>query len=30
MITANGLVQNSYRNEIQAEITIDDLFQPLL
>ena len=26
MITANGLVQNAYRNEIQAEITLDDLF----
>jgi len=28
MITANGLVQNAYRNEIQAEITLDDLFRP--
>ena len=27
MITANGLVQNAYRNEIQSEITLDDLFQ---
>jgi len=26
MITANGLVHNAYRNEIQAEITLDDLF----
>jgi len=26
MITANGLVNNAYRNEIQAEITLDDLF----
>jgi hypothetical protein len=26
MITANGLVQNAYCNEIQAEITLDDLF----
>ncbi|MCL2164528.1 MAG: AAA family ATPase [Oscillospiraceae bacterium] len=30
MITANGLVQNAYRNEIQSEITLDDLFQPVL
>jgi len=30
MITANGLVHNSYRNEIQAEITLDDLFLPVL
>ena len=30
MITSNGLVQNSYRNEIQSEITLDDLFQPSL
>ena len=29
MITANGLVHNAYRNEIQAELTLDDLFQPL-
>ena len=28
MITANGLVNNAYRNEIQAEITLDDLFFP--
>jgi len=28
MITANGLVRNSYCNEIQSEITLDDLFQP--
>ena len=26
MITTSGLVQNAYRNEIQAEITLDDLF----
>jgi hypothetical protein len=26
MITSNGLVQNAYRNEIQSEITLDDLF----
>ena len=26
MITANGLIQNAYRNDIQAEITLDDLF----
>jgi hypothetical protein len=26
MITASGLVQNPYRNDIQAEITLDDLF----
>ena len=30
MITAGGLVQNAYRNEIQAEITLDDLFMPIL
>ena len=30
MITASGLVQNAYRNEVQAEIILDDLFQPLL
>jgi hypothetical protein len=30
MITASGLVQNAYRNEIQAEITLDDLFMPAL
>ena len=30
MITANGLVQNAHRNEIQSEITLDDLFQPVL
>jgi hypothetical protein len=29
MITAGGLVQNAYRNEIQSEITLDDLFLPL-
>ena len=28
MITANGLVHNAYRNDIQAEIILDDLFQP--
>ena len=27
MITANGLTHNAYRNDIQAEITLDDLFQ---
>ena len=26
MITTNGLVQNAFRNEIQSEITLDDLF----
>ena len=26
MITANGLVQNAFRNDIQAEIILDDLF----
>ena len=26
MITANGLVHNAYRNSVQAEITLDDLF----
>ena len=30
MITANGLVQNAYRNDIQSEIKLDDLFQPLM
>jgi AAA+ ATPase superfamily predicted ATPase len=30
MVTANGLVQNAYRNEIQSEITLDDLFQPVI
>ncbi|MCL2046767.1 MAG: AAA family ATPase [Oscillospiraceae bacterium] len=30
MITSSGLVHNAYRNEIQSEITLDDLFQPLL
>jgi len=30
MITANGLVQNAYRNDIQAEITLDDLFLQIL
>ena len=29
MITANGLVQNAWRNEIQSEIVLDDLFKPL-
>ena len=29
MITANGLVQNAYRNEIHSEITLDDLFLPI-
>jgi hypothetical protein len=28
MITANGLVHNAYRNNIQAEIILDDLFLP--
>ena len=27
MITVNGLVQNAHRNEIQSEITLDDLFR---
>ena len=27
MITANGLVHNAYRNEIQSEIVLDDLFR---
>ena len=30
MISAQGLVANAYRNEIQAEITLDDLFNPTL
>ena len=29
MITANGLVHNAWRNSIQAEIVLDDLFQPV-
>ena len=29
MITTNGLVHNAYRNGIQAEITLDDLFMPM-
>jgi len=29
MITANGLAHNAYRNEIQAEITLNDLFMPI-
>jgi AAA+ ATPase superfamily predicted ATPase len=29
MITASGLMQNAWRNEIQAEIVLDDLFQPV-
>ena len=28
MITASGFVQNARRNEIQSEITLDDLFMP--
>ena len=28
MITSNGLKHNAYRNEIHAEITLDDLFNP--
>jgi hypothetical protein len=28
MITSNGLAHNANRNEIQAEITLDDLFHP--
>ena len=30
MITANGLAHNANRNLIQSEITLDDLFTPLL
>jgi hypothetical protein len=30
MITASGLVRNAYRNEVQSEIMLDDLFQPAL
>jgi len=30
MITASGLAHNAYRNDIQAEITLDDLFMPIL
>jgi len=30
MITANGLVHNAQRNEIQAEIVLDDLFLPAM
>ena len=29
MITANGLTHNAFRNEIRAEITLDDLFVPV-
>ena len=29
MITASGLVQNAYRNDIQSEIILDDLFMPI-
>ena len=29
MITANGIAQNAYRNDIQAEIILDDLFAPI-
>jgi len=28
MITANGLTHNAYRNDVQAEIILDDLFIP--
>ena len=30
MVTSNGLIQNAFRNEIQSEILLDDLFQPIL
>ena len=30
MITSNGLAHNAYRNDIQAEITLDDLFMPII
>ena len=30
MVTANGLAHNAYRNGIQAEIVLDDLFMPAL
>jgi len=30
LITANGLTHNAYRNEIQAEITLNDLFVPVM
>ena len=30
MITVDGLAQNAHRNDIQAEIILDDLFMPLL
>ena len=30
MITANGLAHNAFRNDIQAEIVLDDLFRPEL
>jgi hypothetical protein len=29
MITTNGLTQNAYKNDIQAEIILDDLFKPV-
>ena len=30
IITANGLAQNAFKNDIQAEIVLDDLFRPVL
>ena len=30
IISANGLAHNAYCNDIQAEITLDDLFKPIL
>ena len=30
MITSGGLVRNAYRNDIQSEIVLDDLFQPVM
>ena len=30
MVTSHGLVQNAYRNGIQSEIVLDDLFSPIV
>ena len=28
VVTANGLAHNMYWNNVQSEITLDDLFEP--
>ena len=28
MITANGIARNAHRNDVQSEVTLDDLFRP--